>query len=390
MAGLSNDTGLSKDTVELKLMYYSICCLGKSLIFPPPHMSVSRTSASDHGPPIAGLIGSCAAMEEVYRITRRVAKTNASVLLLGETGTGKELIATAIHKLSDRGTGPFVKVNCGALSESLLESELFGHVRGAFTGAVNNRTGRFEAAHAGSIFLDEINSTSLFLQVKLLRVLQEREFERVGDTNTIRVDTRVIAASNRSLADEVEAGRFREDLYWRLNVVPIMIPPLRKRRDDIPALVSHFLAHYSESNEKYVVHIQQEALAALQDYDWPGNVRELQNYVERAVVMSEGDELTLDLLPDTVLHPSPRRRSAETPIDFPTLVREVVQTGLTDAGPQAENVHERIVNQVEKEVIVQVMESCGGTQTKAATRLGINRNTLHKKMKEYNLDVEPE
>jgi transcriptional regulator with PAS, ATPase and Fis domain len=353
-------------------------------------MSATRYSSNDSGPPIAGLIGTGTAMEEVYRITRRVAKTNASVLLLGETGTGKELIATAIHKLSDRGTGPFVKVNCGALSESLLESELFGHVRGAFTGAVNNRTGRFEAAHTGTIFLDEINSTSLFLQVKLLRVLQEREFERVGDTSTIRVDTRVIAASNRNLADEVAAGRFREDLYWRLNVVPIAIPSLRQRREDIPALVSHFLSWYSERNEKYVVHIQPAALAALQDHDWPGNVRELQNYVERAVVMAEGDELTTDLLPAAVLHPSPRRRSSDAPPDFPGLIREVVQAGLAEAGPQAENVHERIVNQVEKEVIVQVMESCGGTQTKAATRLGINRNTLHKKMKEYNLDVEGE
>src|SRR4051794_35216487 len=169
--------------------------------------------ATETGPPIPGIIGSSPAMEAVYRVTRRVARTNASVLLLGETGTGKEMIATAIHKLSSRATGPFVKVNCGALSESLLESELFGHVRGAFTGAVNNRTGRFEAAHTGTIFLDEINSTSLLLQVKLLRVLQEREFERVGDTTTIRVDTRVIAASNRNLADEVASEKFREDLY---------------------------------------------------------------------------------------------------------------------------------------------------------------------------------
>src|SRR5687767_12274275 len=189
---------------------------------------------SETGPPIPGIIGSGAAMEDVYRITRRVARSNASVLLLGETGTGKELIATAIHRLSGRNTGPFVKVNCGALSESLLESELFGHVRGSFTGAVNNRAGRFEAAHTGSIFLDEINSTSLFLQVKLLRVLQEREFERVGDTNTLRVDVRVIAASNRNLWEEVHNDRFREDLYWRLNVVPIVIPPLRMRREDIP------------------------------------------------------------------------------------------------------------------------------------------------------------
>ena len=325
-------------------------------------------------------------MEAVYRITRRVARTNASVLLLGETGTGKEMIATAIHKLSGRTTGPFVKVNCGALSESLLESELFGHVRGAFTGAVNNRTGRFEAAHTGTIFLDEINSTSLFLQVKLLRVLQEREFERVGDTTTIRVDTRVIAASNRNLSDEVASEKFREDLYWRLNVVPVLIPPLRQRREDIPALVARFLSVYSEANDKHVVHIQREAMEALQAYDFPGNVRELQNYVERAVVMAEGDELTLELLPDTVLNPQPRRMSRDGQVDFPTLVRDVVQAGLASAGPHAENVHERIVNHVEKEVISQVLEACGGTQTKAATRLGINRNTLHKKLKDYNLD----
>ena len=189
----------------------------------------------DSGPPIPGLIGSGPAMENVYRLTRQVAKSNASVLLLGETGTGKELIAKAIHRLSPRGSGPFIRVNCGALAENLLESELFGHVRGAFTGAIDNRTGRFEAAHTGTVFLDEINSTTPKLQVKLLRVLQEHEFERVGDTQTIRVDTRVIAASNRDLMEEIEAGRFREDLYYRLNVVTILLPPLRERREDIPA-----------------------------------------------------------------------------------------------------------------------------------------------------------
>ena len=234
-------------------------------------------------------------MQQVYGTIRRVARSNASVLLLGETGTGKELVATAIHQLSLRQGGPFVRVNCGALSESLLESELFGHVRGSFTGAVNNRTGRFEAAHGGTIFLDEINSTSMQLQVKLLRVLQEREFERVGDTETIQVDTRVIAASNRDLMEQVHEENFREDLYWRLNVVPVQIPALRERKDDVPLLVAHFLNAYNEANDRYVVHIRNEAMEALQAYDWPGNVRELQNYIERAVVMADGDELTVEL-----------------------------------------------------------------------------------------------
>jgi DNA-binding NtrC family response regulator len=347
----------------------------------------SSAIGSDSGPPIPGLIGTSEAMQAVYRLTRKVAKTNASVLLLGETGTGKEMIATAIHRLSGRSSGPFVRVNCGALSESLLESELFGHVRGAFTGAVNNRTGRFEAAHTGTIFLDEINSTSLFLQVKLLRVLQEREFERVGDTTTIRVDVRVIAASNRDLYAEVEAGRFREDLYWRLNVVPIVLPPLRQRREDIPALVAHFLGYYSEKNEKHVVHIQPQAMEALQDYHWPGNVRELQNYVERAVAMAEGDELTVDLLPEAVLGRPARRAGRLRGVDLDTLIYEVVQEGLQAAGPDATAMHERIVNRVERELIAQVMQACGNVQTKAAARLGINRNTLRSKLQQYQLET---
>lgn len=342
---------------------------------------------SDTGPPIAGIIGSSAAMEEVYRITRRVARTNASVLLLGETGTGKELIANAIHRLSLRSSGPFVKVNCGALSESLLESELFGHVRGAYTGAVANRAGRFEAAHSGTIFLDEINSTSLILQVKLLRVLQEREFERVGDTSTITVDTRVIAASNRDLADEVTQERFREDLYWRLNVVPIQIPPLRKRREDIPELVAFFLNHYSEANDRYVVHIQKQALEALQSYNWPGNVRELQNYVERAVVMAEGDELSVDLLPGAVTgSPAPGKPVEVSGLDFDVLTRLVVERGIEAAREDATDLHQQVVDRVEKELIAQVLTGCRFVQTKAAARLGINRNTLHKKLKDYDLE----
>ncbi len=235
-----------------------------------------------------GLIGTASTMRDVYQMTRLSARSNSSVLLLGETGTGKELIASALHQLSERASGPFVRVNCGALTESLLDSELFGHVRGSFTDAVRDRTGRFEAAHGGTIFLDEVNSTSSTLQVKLLRVLQEREFERVGDTRTIQVDVRVIAASNCDLNQEVKDGRFREDLFWRLNVLPIALPPLRRREGDVELLVRHFLQVYSKANGKEIKKIHPDALAALIDYQWPGNVRELQNYIERAVVLRRG------------------------------------------------------------------------------------------------------
>src|SRR5688572_29235617 len=349
-------------------------------------MSAYPTYSPSSGPPIPGIIGSSPAMEEVYRTTRQVAMSNASVLLLGETGTGKELIAKAVHQLSRRSSRPFIRVNCGALSESLLESELFGHVRGSFTGAVNNRTGRFEAAHTGTIFLDEINSTTPMLQVKLLRVLQEREFERVGDTQTIRVDTRVIAASNRELLEEVEKETFREDLYYRLNVIPIHLPPLRARREDIPELVGFFLNIYNEENDRYVVHIERKALEALQDYHWPGNVRELQNYIERAVVMAPGDELTVDLLPPAVLGASRPRSGRLAEADVETLTYALVQQGVAGAGPNEDNLHAKIVNRVERELIAQVLVSCDNVQIKAAARLGINRNTLHKKVKDYGLD----
>jgi DNA-binding NtrC family response regulator len=342
--------------------------------------------AGDAGPPIPGLIGSGSAMQKVYQITRQVAKSNASVLLLGETGTGKELIAKAIHRLSPRGSGPFVRVNCGALAENLLESELFGHVRGAFTGAIDNRTGRFEAAHTGTVFLDEINSTTAKLQVKLLRVLQEYEFERVGDTQTIRVDTRVIAASNRDLPEEIEAGRFREDLYYRLNVITIYLPPLRERREDIPQLVGHFLKIYNERNLRHVPHVEPAAMEALVAYDWPGNVRELQNYIERAVVLAPGDELTVNLLPDAVLGRKPRRIGPLRMIDMETLAAGLVEQGLETAGPDASNLYGYIVNRVEKELFTQVMSECENVQIKAADRLGINRNTLRKKLGEYGLE----
>jgi transcriptional regulator with GAF, ATPase, and Fis domain len=388
-----------------------------------PHLGCDFVSF--RGQLLPGVIGDSPAMREVDRVTRKVAVSNASVLILGETGTGKELIASAVHRLSHRSGGPFVKVNCGALSESLLESELFGHVRGAFTGAVANRAGRFEAADGGSIFLDEINSTTLTLQVKLLRVLQEKEFERVGDTSSHRTDARVIAASNRDLMRQVQLDEFREDLYWRLNVVPIELPALRHRREDIPALVAFFLDHYNEVNDRYVSHLGTGVMRALQDYHWPGNVRELQNYVERAVVMSDTDELVLDALPLCVRdphHSAPTRELASsagglkttTPMpngsaeaapesapapagstaafdinrmDLKTLARIVVQRGLDEAD-DAENLHSVVVDQVERELISQLLLRCGGVQTKTATRLGMNRNTLSKKMKDYGLNID--
>ena len=339
---------------------------------------------------LEGLIGNSPAMRDVYQMTRLSARSNSSVLLLGETGTGKELIASALHQLSDRASGPFVRVNCGALTESLLDSELFGHVRGSFTDAVRDRTGRFEAAHGGTIFLDEVNSTSSTLQVKLLRVLQEREFERVGDTRTIQVDVRVIAASNCDLNQEVMDGRFREDLFWRLNVLPIALPPLRRREGDVELLVRHFLEFYSKANGNEIKKIHPDALSVLSDYQWPGNVRELQNYIERAVVLSQGDILEPSLLPSTVLGDSQAAQVAVfRPTDDQSLIREFVYNRLSKAEDDAKDLFRQIVDPVEKELLTQVMHDCNNTQTKAATRLGINRNTLYKKLVDYGLAKSP-
>ncbi|MBS0264894.1 MAG: sigma-54-dependent Fis family transcriptional regulator [Planctomycetes bacterium] len=353
-------------------------------------LGVGVAGNSSGANPLAGLIGSSPAMQEVFRITRQVAASSATVLLTGETGTGKELIARAIHELSPRASGPYIRVNCGALSESLLESELFGHVKGAFTSAVENRTGRFEAAHGGTIFLDEIDSVSYTLQVKLLRVLQEQEFERVGDNRTIRVDCRVVAATNRDLLDEIDAGRFRDDLYFRLNVVPVFLPPLRERTGDVPLLADFFIRKYAAANNVSISTISDDSLAALARYSWPGNVRELQNYIERAIVFSRDGHLSVDLFPPHVRGGSPVRVGRSGGRNPETLCRELVSLGMAAAGEGSGNLYERIVSQVEKELIQQVLKSCQGVQTKAAVRLGINRNTLHKKIEEYGLESEGE
>ena len=244
--------------------------------------------------PTERIVGYSPEMIGIFKTIGRVARTQATVLVSGETGTGKELMAEAIHNASDRRTGPLIKVNCAALPETLLESELFGHEKGSFTGALAQHKGRFEAAHKGTIFLDEVGEMSLATQKKLLRVLQEREFERVGSNAPIKVDVRVIAATNRNLRDEVLDGRFREDLFYRLNVIGIHMPPLRDRKEDIPALVSHFLDKYRYSGVAIPARISEEAMASLMEHEWPGNVRELENIIQRAVVLSRGELITLE------------------------------------------------------------------------------------------------
>ncbi|MCA8989029.1 MAG: sigma-54-dependent Fis family transcriptional regulator [Planctomycetaceae bacterium] len=341
--------------------------------------------ADAHSSALKTFIGESGPIQEVSATTQRVARSSATVLLLGETGTGKELIARAIHELSPRHSGPYVRVNCGALSESLLESELFGHVKGAFTSAFENRTGRFEAAHGGTLFLDEINSMSFPLQVKLLRVLQEQEFERVGDTRTISVDTRIVAATNRELLQEVEQGKFREDLYYRLNVLPIFLPPLRERADDLPLLSNHFIQKYAEENERDPLHLQTETLDLMRTYAWPGNVRELENYIERAVVMADSDQFTPELLPPHVRGLAPIRLGISKSRNMETICEELINSGLAEATGETTDLYQQVVSMVERQLISQTMKYCQGVQTRTAAKLGINRNTLHKKIEEYGL-----
>jgi len=311
----------------------------------------------------AGITGRSAAMQAVLEMAASVASANANVLITGESGTGKELIARSIHAGSPRRDKPFIVLNCAALPENLLESELFGHEKGAFTGAMAARKGRFELAHEGTLFIDEVGEMTLPAQVKLLRVLQEHEFERVGSTRTIRCDVRLVAATNKNLLDAVREGTFREDLYYRLDVVNIHLPPLRERREDIEPLARHFLGRYAAETGKRVDDLSPRAMSCLLAYDWPGNVRELQNAIERAVVLS--------------------RTATLTPHDFPQSIQG--EADICVSLPQQDGNLTEILEDFERQLIVQTLRRHGGSQTKAADVLGIKRTTLRYKMQKYGL-----
>ncbi len=333
------------------------------------------------------IIGSSPVMLDVLATIGQVAASRATVLLLGETGCGKELIAKAIHFNSPRRDKPMIRVNCGALSPQLLESELFGHVKGAFTGAVRDKIGRFEAADGGTLFLDEVGTLDPQLQVKLLRVLQEREFERVGDHRTIRVDVRVIAATNLDLDEEVRKGNFREDLYYRLNVVTINLPPLRNRREDIPRLIDHFLDRYNRENGRNLRKISRDVLNTMLRYPWPGNVRELENAIERAVVLCTGDEFTEDLLPLQIRLFAQQMRSDPTDESIEALSARLASHAIKQYQMYEGRVYELVIGEVERQLLREALDYNGGVKVRTADFLGINRNTLNKKVKDLGIEA---
>ncbi|MDQ0287328.1 two-component system response regulator AtoC [Desulfofundulus luciae] len=310
------------------------------------------------------MIGQSPAMQAVYKNIGRVAASNVTVLIQGESGTGKELVARAIHNNSSRRDGPFIKINCAAIPENLMESELFGHEKGAFTGAGARKPGKFELAHRGTIFLDEIGELSLATQAKLLRVLQEKEFERVGGTEIIRVDVRILAATNKDLEHCVQEGTFREDLYFRLKVVTIWLPPLRERMEDVPVLARAFLQKYSREQNKIVTDFSPEAMALLMQYDWPGNVRELRNICEQAVVMTRGPVILPEDLPHSLRFPQHE------------LKENIIKPGMT---------LKEIVADVERRVILKALQEHNWNRTATARALGLNRRSLYAKMKEHGL-----
>jgi two-component system response regulator HydG len=327
--------------------------------------NMALKSKINAGYEFGSIIGKSRSIKTMTDMLAMIAPSEATVLITGESGTGKELVAKSIHANSPRKNGPMVVVNCAAITETLLESELFGHEKGAFTGADRRREGRFMQADKGTIFLDEIGETSPAMQAKLLRVIQEREICRVGGEDMLAIDVRIVAATNRSLEEEVRKGAFREDLYYRLNVVKVDIPPLRDRRDDIPLLAQYFLEKYAEKNRKQIKGFSPIAMDTMVRYGWPGNVRELENIVERAVIILQGDHITEREMPSTLL-----------------------ETGEPEAGESASYPvsPNRRLDDIEKEAILLTLEANAGNKSETARRLGINRKTLHKKLKDYGIE----
>lgn len=317
------------------------------------------------------IIGKSRKIQKVFSLIQKVSNTNTTILVYGESGTGKELIARALHDEGCRCNGPFVPVNCGAIPAELLESELFGHEKGAFTHAIRTRLGRFELADGGTVFLDEVAEMSPMLQVKLLRVLQERQFERVGGVKTIKSDFRIIAATNRDIETEVKEGRFREDLYYRLNVIPIEAPPLRQRVSDIPFLLEHFIEKFKQSQNKVVTGVSDEVLNLLLQYSWPGNVRELENVVERMVILTANDVLGLEDLPERFHGVNKDLLMVDEVID------EIPDTGFV--------LHD-VVTGFEKRLISKALAQTNWVKSRAAKLLNMNRTTLLEKMKRFNLN----
>jgi two-component system response regulator HydG len=317
------------------------------------------------------IVGQGAAMKRVFDLVQKIARTDSTVYVFGESGTGKELIAHAIHMASPRSSGPFIKVNCSALAESLLESELFGHEKGSFTGALKRKLGRFELADGGTLFLDEIGDISANIQLKLLRVLQERQLERVGGEQTVRVDVRVITATNKDLKAEVSAGRFREDLFYRLHVLPITLPPLRERREDIAALIDHFIKKLAERTRSSVRRCAPSALQALLAYDWPGNVRELENVIEHALVFAEGEELGAQDLPSAVSG-LVRASAAASDEALPSL--------------NGERSLPELLEDLERQLILRAYRQADGVKTETARLLGVKPSALYYKLEKYGID----
>jgi len=351
------------------------------------------------------IVGSAKPMLEVFKLIGKVASSDATVLITGESGTGKELVAEALHRASKRNPHPLVKVSCSALPETLLETELFGHEKGSFTGALAMRKGRFETANKGTIFLDEIGDMTLATQTKLLRILQEREFERIGSNVPIKIDIRVITATNRNLAEEVDAGRFREDLYYRLNVIHIHMPPLRERKEDIPLLVEHFLVKFRHAPGSIPTTISEDALTRLVAYDWPGNVRELENAVERAVVLSRGNPITAEHIPFANRREAKDRKALaqrRTRLDDETAAlggrrdsleadeaaADAADLAVGDSNGDGDDggSFKKRVSSLERQLISEALDRAGGNRTKAADDLGIYRRLLYAKIKEYGLE----